>query len=307
VRFANPAAGGLFGQPSPEDTLITFTRDREIEQLGADALAAQGVLGIERTISVLDRPYRARAVAVRGGLGIWLEDVGELRRLARARQDLIANLSHELRTPLSALRLLADTLAARAADDPRLAADLAGKMTAEVDTLRQMTEEMLDLSALESGQQIVRLVPGRLEDIVSGAIERLRPEAERKHIVYQRDLAPAGEVLVDVEQAGRAVLNVLHNSIKFSPDGGPVRLEARRDADEVVLRIIDDGPGILPSDLERIFERFYRGDRARGTAGTGLGLAIAQHVMRAHGGRIWAENRRPPDSGAAFHLAFRAA
>jgi two-component system phosphate regulon sensor histidine kinase PhoR len=100
---------------------------------------------------------------------------------------------------------------------------------------------------------------------------------------------------------------VLHNAIKFSPEGGTIWLSAEPDDGDVRLTIKDEGPGLAPQDLNRIFERFYRSDQARGTPGTGLGLAIARHIMQAHGGRIWAENRRPPDNGAAFHMRFQAA
>jgi signal transduction histidine kinase len=104
------------------------------------------------------------------------------------------------------------------------------------------------------------------------------------------------------------VQNVLHNAIKFSPEGSQVSLAAGpEDPDQVALHIADEGPGISPAELSRIFERFYRGDQSRGTPGTGLGLSIAHHILRAHGGRIWAENRRPPERGAIFSLSFAAA
>jgi len=243
------------------------------------------------------------------GVGIALLDVAEMQRLGRARQDMVANLSHELRTPLTALRLLADTLQAPVGQDPSTARDLASKIGAEVDTLSQMTREMLDLTAIESGRQVVRLVPSRLVEVVRTAVERLGDQAARREIRMEAEIPAELEVLADVDQAARAIGNVLHNAVKFSPDGGAIEIHAWPEADgeQVILSITDNGPGIPPDELDRIFERFFRGDRSRGTPGTGLGLAIVRHILRAHGGEAWAEDRQPPQRGAIFYLRFRSA
>jgi two-component system phosphate regulon sensor histidine kinase PhoR len=309
VVLTNPAAEAFFGKPAANATLIHYTRSLELERLASDALQNADPEGLERTIRLEDRPCRARAVAVPWvGVAMALTDVSEVQRLSRARQDMVANLSHELRTPLTSLRLLADTLVAPAGQDPQVARDLASKMAAEVGVLQQMTQEMLDLAAIESGQQVVRLVSIPLADLVAEAIGCLSEEAERTQVAIVLAVQPEMLVLADPEQAGRAILNVLHNAIKFSPQGGRVRLTAgaRPAEGRVILSIEDSGPGIPPGELERVFERFFRGDRARGTPGTGLGLAITRHILRAHAGQIWAENRKPPESGAVFHLAFRA-
>lgn len=308
VLFANPAAQVLFGPPGEAQPLLTYAGSPPVEDLARDALAVPNADGVERVLQIAARPYRARAARTPFGVGIWLEDIGELHRLTRARQDLIDNLSHELRTPLSALRLLADTLQAPAGEDPRTAKDLAARMIVEVDTLHQMSQEMLDLSALESGRQVVRLAPVALSEIVTSVVRRLDVETARRELRLRVEVADDLRVLADAEQAARAVQNVLHNAFKFSPKGGEVAIAARREPpDRVVLQVRDEGPGIPREELDRIFERFYRGDRARGTPGTGLGLAIVRHILRAHGGRAWAENRRSPAHGAIFSLAFQAA
>jgi two-component system phosphate regulon sensor histidine kinase PhoR len=240
------------------------------------------------------------------GIGLSLADISELLRLERARQDMVANLSHELRTPLTSLRLLVDTLISPTGKNPEVAKDLIKKMASEIDTLEQISQEMLDLAAIESGRQVVRLVPERLTDIVGIPLARLEDQAVRKNVSLLVAVAPDMIVLADRDQASRAVLNVLHNAIKFSPSGGMVRVEADEEVDQrkIVLRVQDSGEGIPPAELARIFERFYRGDRARQTPGTGLGLAIARHIMQAHGGRIWADNQVPPQSGAVVYLEF---
>lgn len=306
IVLTNQAAEDLFGEPEQAAGLISFTRSVELESLASEAAGLPAGQAVERQISLSGRPYRARANAHPDVISLWLRDVSELRRLSRARRDLIGNLSHELRTPLTSLRLLAETFAGPGSSDPELAASLAEKMTAEVDMLQQMTQEMLDLAAIESGRQVVRLVSVRLGEVVREPVERLADQAERNQVTLSRSIDPGLAVLADPEQARRAIVNVLHNAIKFAEPGGQVSLTAERESDSgrILLHIADDGPGIRPDELDRIFERFYRSEATRGTPGTGLGLAIARNIMQAHGGSIWADNRRPPDSGAVITLAF---
>lgn len=309
VLFVNPAGEAFFGETGPEATLIAYTRSLELEHLAVDAMQGGDREGLERNIRLGESTCRARAVALRGGgAAIALTDVSEVQRLTRARQDMVANLSHELRTPLTSLRLLADTLLTPAGREAETAHSLAVKIGAEVDVLQQMAQEMLDLAAIESGQQVVRLVSTPLRELVAPPLARLADETSRRRIRVIVEVPEGLSVLADPEQARRAILNVLHNAFKFSPDGGQVHIRGMSQPEEsrAILSIQDSGPGIPPAELERVFERFFRGDRARGTPGTGLGLAIARHLLRAHGGRIWAENAPPPESGAIFYLAFRA-
>lgn len=307
LRFANRAAQAFFGEPAVQDTLLLYTRSLELEALVGDSLLSSHPDGLERVILLGDRPCRVRASVGEDAVAIVLTDVAEVQRLSRARQDLVANLSHELRTPLTSLRLLADTLQAPAGREADVARELAAKVGAEVATLQQMTDEMLDLAAIESGRQVVRLVPISLPELLEGPTARLKDLAAQRDVRVVVEAPQELRVLADPEQAGRAIFNVFHNALKFSPPGGEIRIEARPGPGETVVSILDSGPGIPPDELERVFERFFRGDRARGTPGTGLGLAIARHILTAHGGRIWAENRRPPERGAVFHLAFRTA
>jgi two-component system phosphate regulon sensor histidine kinase PhoR len=260
-------------------------------------------------VALEDQPHRLFIYRAEGGLGLALADVSEIQRLSRARSDMVANLSHELRTPLTSVRLLADTLTSPTGKDPEVADELLVKMVTEVDTLEQIAQEMLDLASIESGRQVVRMVEERLPEILYEPLARLEEQAARRGVQFEVRLPSDLMVLADRGQAARAVQNVLHNAVKFSPDGGTISIEATAlpEEQQVTLSIMDQGPGIPPQELDRIFERFFRGDRARGTPGTGLGLAIARHVMRAHGGEIVAENRRPPAAGSAFHFTFQAA
>jgi signal transduction histidine kinase len=310
LQYANAAAQQMFGNFHQAATLISYTRSLDLEQLAADAVSLASPEGLERVLMLDGRPHSARAVpAADGALTLTLRDVSEMRRLSRARQDFVANLSHELRTPLTSLRLLADTLQRAAGRDPAVAQELIGKISVEVDTLHEMVQEMLDLAAIESGQQVVRLVAVPLDQLVTRPVELLTEQAARRDIDLAIRLPANLTVLADPEQARRAVTNVLHNAIKFTPEHGRIEIEGQPDQDNELVRltIADNGPGIPPAELDRIFERFFRSAAARGTPGTGLGLAIARHILRAHGGRIWAENRPAPDHGAVFHLTFQPA
>ena len=336
LTYANAAAESLFGAWEPEVSLIRYTQSQALEAQAQQALASAD-LESERLLSLRDRPYRSR-VRVRGDVvGLALTDAAEVQRLTRARQDMVANLSHELRTPLTSIGLLAQTLVARSGDrashsashpggdsashpggdsashpggdlggEAAATGELAHKILAEVDTLNQMSQEMLDLAAIESGRQVIRLVAVPLQEIVAVPLERLREQAARQGVNLRAEIPTGLSVLADRDQAARAILNVLHNAVKFTPKGGSVSLTAAADPDgeHVILTVSDEGPGIAPAELGRIFERFFRGDQARGTPGTGLGLAITRHILQAHGGDVWAENRAPPASGAVVRLRF---
>jgi two-component system phosphate regulon sensor histidine kinase PhoR len=300
----NAAARQRFGEWTPGTSLIAFCQSRNVEDIALEAAAQSGE--VEQVVEIQDRPYRVRALATGTLVALALEDLSEVRRLSRARQDLVTNLSHELRTPLASLQLLAESLTSPIAEDPALARELAGRVLDEVQTLNQMSQEMLDLAAIESGRQVIRLVPTPLGEVVSVPVGRMQEQAARQGVRLSDETASGWSILADRDQAARAILNVLHNAVKFTASGGSVTLTATEDPEGgyVDLHITDDGPGIAPADLGRIFERFYRGDQARGIPGTGLGLAITRHILRAHGGEAWAENRTPPQSGAVFTLRF---
>jgi len=154
-----------------------------------------------------------------------------------------------------------------------------------------MVQELLELSRIESRQVPLRLKPTPAADVVLPPVERLRPQAERASLRLIVDLpADLPPVLADAERMRQVITNLMHNSIKFTPSGGQVTLSAEPAGNEVIISVCDTGVGIPADDLPRIFERFYKADRARSGGGTGLGLAIAKHIVLAHGGRVWAES-----------------
>ncbi len=309
VVFANQAAQDVFGTLQNQATLMAYVHSLELETLVKEAqLGTQGEI-FEQGLHIKDIPYNTRVCVLPSLIGVSLINASELRRLSRARQDFITNLSHEIRTPLTSIRLISDTMRSPAGADPDVSRSLITKMIHEVDELNQMAEEMLDRAAVESGRQGVRLISVDLQDLVSSPVERMQEQASQKGVRFESQVPEGIRVLADREHAGRAVLNVLHNAVKFSPDQGRIVLNAEVDeaSGRAVLEISDEGIGIPPHELTRIFERFYRSSEARHTPGTGLGLAISRHILNAHGGEIWAANRSLPERGTTFCLAFQLA
>jgi two-component system phosphate regulon sensor histidine kinase PhoR len=302
VIYTNPVADELFGKPPANShSLIALTRQHEIDKLAADALSGQDDL--DRQLFFGGRTFRARAATFAGGAVICLSDVSELQRLGRARRDFIANISHELRTPLTGIRLLTDTLKSPAGQSPEVARGLIDKITVETDALSQLAQELLDLSAIESGQVMMKMLPAPLKPVIDQPVERLAELSNRKHITVTVDVPNSLKALMDEAQLGRTILNLIHNAIKFTPDGGTIGVRAevaampidRRTGKQMEgqwlqVEVRDSGRGIDRDDLPRIFERFFRADKSRASSGTGLGLAIAKHIIEAHGGCIWAES-----------------
>jgi two-component system phosphate regulon sensor histidine kinase PhoR len=243
----------------------------------------------------------------RAGDGTWivLEDVTELRRLQQIRAEFIDNLGHELRTPLSNVSLLAETLArdAETADVPPRMRERIAKVEVETGHLVQMVSELLDLARIEGGTQLRLADDVDLGRLAAASVERLRLFAERQGVELAVTADPATpRVRGDEDRLGQVFVNLVHNAVKFSPDGGGVTVQVRPDGGEVIVSVTDHGIGIPTRDQPRIFERFYKVDRARVRGGgTGLGLSIARHVVERHGGRIWLESEE--GTGSTFSFA----
>jgi two-component system phosphate regulon sensor histidine kinase PhoR len=288
VTWASDKAIQLWGDPAGK-SLIQVTRSHELETLTEEGSRSVGLLS--RSVILNGLSYAARTAPLPdGGMVLALKDVTEVQRLGRVRRDFVANISHELRTPLASIRLLVDTLQSGALADQKLTSEMLSKISVEVDALAQLARELLDLSLIESGQMPLKLEPTDLRDLALEQGERFAPQAKQKRLALVIDIAPGTRALADGEMIGRVLSNLLHNAIKFTPAEGRITVSAQSDGENVVVSVADTGPGIPLESLSRIFERFYKVDRARGQSGTGLGLAIARHITEGHGGRIWAES-----------------
>jgi two-component system phosphate regulon sensor histidine kinase PhoR len=305
VEYANGAAhvmlerrpGSMVGRSALE--AFVDTRIEGIARTAMESGSANGELTV-RSSSGATVTVRARRSPV-SGVWLVLEDVSELRRLQRIRAEFIDNLSHELRTPLTTISLLAET-AARDAEkaSPRLR-DRISKIEVETGHLTQIVNELLDLSRIESGTAQLLLDDVDLVRLARATAERLRLFAERQGLRIELDLPDrVSPVRGDEDRLGQVLVNLLHNAVKFSPDGGEIVVGVREEEGQIRVWVRDPGMGVPRADLARIFERFYKVDRARvrGRGGTGLGLSISRHVIESHGGRIWAESEE--GSGSTF-------
>lgn len=244
-----------------------------------------------------------------GELVVVLEDVSELRRLRQIRTEFIDNLSHELRTPISTVSLLAETAAREAAADgvPDRLRDRIAKIEVETGHLAQMVAEILDLARIEGGSAIVPEDDVDLARLADASAERLRLFAERSGVRITVDADPATPTVRGEEQRiGQVLVNLVHNAVKFSRDGGEVAIRVLPEGDGARVEVVDHGIGIGRADRARVFERFYKADRARVRGGgTGLGLAISRHIVAAHGGTIGVESEEGRGSTFWFVLPAR--
>ncbi len=238
-----------------------------------------------------------------------IEDCSELRRLERVRRDFIANVSHELRTPLASVRLLAETLEEAIETDHDKAQVFLEKIETEVQHLTTLVSELLELSRIESGQVPMVIEAVVAQQLVHEVMARMLPLAQRHRVSLRTEIHDGRmRVAADGKQIAHILVNLLHNAIKFTPSGGTITIgtSLQPEGNTQSFFVRDTGIGIRPEELPRIFERFYKADRARaktgfigpGGGGSGLGLAIVRHVVEAHGGRITVEST--PGQGSTF-------
>jgi two-component system, OmpR family, phosphate regulon sensor histidine kinase PhoR len=300
VAWANVAAWEFFngGQPAVGRSFIALVRDHELNQALADALT--GNRAMMRQAAVGERMLRIWATPIEGsdGAAVGVEDVTELQRLGRARRDFVANISHELRTPLANIDLAAQTLRNAGEGDPALTHRMLDQIQVQVRMLSQLSQEMMELAQIESGQVLLKLESTELEPVIRHTVTNLMPQAAMKNQQLSLHVPEGLTALIDEAMIGRVINNLIHNAIKFAPDGGIVTVTAEAKGEDVEICVADNGPGIPKEEQRRVFERFYKADRARSRGGTGLGLAIARHMVEGHGGQIWVDST--PGHGATF-------
>jgi two-component system phosphate regulon sensor histidine kinase PhoR len=228
-----------------------------------------------------------------------LTDITSERRLSRAHQELIANLSHDLRTPLASLRLMAETLIGQAREDPVASQLFATRIAAEAERLHALVDAILDLSRLEAGVEKAQIGPVDLWQAASRAVEELRPQAEERQLTLTLRGTPT-IAQADPSRLGRALTNILDNALKFTSSPGTVTVSVGRSTGRPTLSVRDTGSGIPASQLPRIFDRFYTGDRSRAGRSSGLGLTIAKQAVELQGGEI--KVRSAPGQGTLVRI-----
>jgi two-component system phosphate regulon sensor histidine kinase PhoR len=256
-----------------------------------------------------DRTIRLRGTALRdlsgeGGAVIVLNDVTDMQRLENVRRDFVANVSHELKTPVASIKGFVETLLDGAVDDPGNSRRFLEIVNRQADRLASIIEDLLALSRIEQSEGIGNLpletIP--IAEVFTAVEADCRPRAEDRSITFESDCPAALTAAVNPPLVEQAVINLVDNAIKYSEAGGHVRLAARREGAELVIQVRDRGTGIAAEHLPRLFERFYRVDKARSRklGGTGLGLSIVKHIVQAHGGGIIVEST--PGIGSTFTI-----
>jgi len=281
VSLRNSAAERL--RTSHSGYLIEEAIERHLER-------AMSGLESEETLEFFGPPKQVVVVHTSplpgGGAVALADDISERRRLDAMRTDFIANISHELKTPVGAMAVLADALSGE--DDPETVQRLVGRMVFEAERAARTIDDLLQLTEIELGTVFDR-VPLDAVAILRASADRVRHSAkERAVAVHLAESSLPVTVMGDPRQLASAVGNLVENAVKYSEAGGRVDLAAAIDGDSVTFTVTDEGVGIPQREIERIFERFYRVDKARsrGTGGTGLGLAIVRHVATNHGGAV---------------------
>jgi two-component system phosphate regulon sensor histidine kinase PhoR len=319
ILFANDRAAHLLELPSPAPVgrrIWEIVRQRPLLDLVKRALDStqpqreelswNGMQPRSLTVHAACLPADSAGGAVRGAVLV-LHDTSELRRLERLRQELVANVSHELKTPLSVIKVCVETLIDGAIDDPQHRGRFLEQIASHSDRLHALILDLLSLARIESGEEVFNFQAVGLGEVGVNALERHRPRAEsRGHTLTLHTTAGSWQVgssgeppLDDVavwadEEAIEQILdNLLDNAVKYTPDGGRIDLSWQVENGSVSLRLSDTGIGIPEADLPRIFERFYRVDKARSRemGGTGLGLSIIKHLVQAMQGTVSASSR----------------
>jgi len=310
VKLINPTAIDLFDVEDTDikdRTLIHTIRNYQVVELWQrckDTGEEQALtLEIPRHHKFIQCVIISLETALPGQYLLLFQDLTRMRRLETVRRDFISNISHELRTPLASLKTLTETLQGGAIDDRPAALRFLDRIVTELDSLTHMVSELLELTRIESGQVPLELQPVSPKDLLEQAILRLGVQAERAQVHIELDCPDnLPNVIADPPRLGQALVNLLHNAIKFTPEEGEISLNAKLEGYTVVFSIQDTGIGIPADDLPRIFERFYKVDRVRTSSGTGLGLAITRHIVEAHGGRIWATSIEGKGSKFSFSI-----
>ena len=293
-RFNGARHGQVLAQDAVDELLHTalegVTSQRELQLYGPP----------RQILQLRSFPLRRDGEVV--GAVAFTRDVSEARRVESVRRDFVANVSHELKTPIGALGLLAETIAST--DDVRVVQQLADRVVREADRLSRIVDDLLDLSQIEA-QEAPSRAPIPVSLLVSESVDLVQSAADLADVPIDVTPEPPDiELACDRRQMRSALMNLLDNAIKYSGPKEPVEIGARLEGDRIALLVRDHGIGIPTRDLERIFERFYRVDRARSreTGGTGLGLAIVRHVAQAHGGDVSVESREGEGSLFTLHV-----
>ncbi len=313
VLLSNRAAGEVFGAGRDASLntrrLTELTRNPAILNAFSAALLRGEIVEAKVETTETDRrafdlrvaPFEPRAGAARGAIGVFF-DITRLERLERVRQEFLSNVSHELRTPLTAIRTFVETLDEGALDDPAHNRRFLSIIDRNAARMHNLIDDILELSAIEAGTVPVERAPVHLHGLVQDVLTAVAARAAEREVALINEVAAGVVVQADARLLEQMLTNLTDNAIKFNRAGGRVAVAHELKDGRAHITVTDSGEGITPEHIKRIFERFYRIDRARSRAlgGTGLGLAIVKHLARAHGGEATVQST--PGTGSTFTI-----
>ena len=311
VQFANRAFASMFATLGElrGQTLLEAVRMKEVTELVARTVSEGRVMDHELHLAGDPEKWlQINAAAIsnverrRLGTVLVFHELTRLKRLERTREDFVANVSHELRTPLSLIKGYAETLLDGAKDNPEVAGKFVQAIDRNARRLDFLIQDLLTISALESGRVALNLQPVAPRALAENVFADLKARAIARRVQFVNTLSDL-TVHGDAGRIEQVLCNLLDNAVKYGREGGIVTVGSRGTTEGMIeLFVRDDGPGIPAEALERVFERFYRVDKARSReqGGTGLGLAIVKHIVQSHGGQVWA--RSEVGHGATFYF-----
>lgn len=312
VESANSAMRRLFGvgQDAEGRTVMETVRLHQVHDLVqraleegqvSNAVVEQKMLGsASRFFQVNCKRISDAEGGVHGAVVVF-HDITKLKLLEETRREFVGNVSHELRTPLSIIKGYAETLSSMPTDTATTQ-KFAGIVERHADRLTALVEDLLTISGLESGQMAMNVLPVDAHKLVARVMDELEEKAAKRGVELSNRIDPGFTVRADSGRLQQVLFNLVDNAIKYGREDGVVSVGAGRFDGEQELSVSDDGQGIPPEARDRVFERFYRVDKARSRdqGGTGLGLSIVKHIMQAHGGRVWVDSS--DTNGARFCL-----
>jgi two-component system phosphate regulon sensor histidine kinase PhoR len=304
IRWSNAVMQSVAGsQLVPGRPLVHSVRDPELLACVRGALERRELCVGRASLLAPGRVFEINAAPLpSGGALIVLHDVTSIEAAQKSRREFVANVSHELRTPLTSIQGYVETLIETPNPSPETTLEFLGVILKNASRMNRLTEDLLALASVESPDYKLSLQPVRASVLLQDAIDSIGGIVVDSGVQLQSAGAPDALIMADPDAMHQVFGNLMENSLKYAKSGKRIRVGARQLPSEVQFTIQDFGPGIASEHLERIFERFYRVDKARSreSGGTGLGLAIVKHIVLAQGGRIWCESEL--GKGASFHF-----
>ncbi len=313
VQLANRAFMELFDVPGDVRgrTVLEVLRQHELTNLLEEVASQKKVLDYEMKLTgSRERWLQINAAIISDDSGgtqgtiLVFHDLTRLKQLERTREEFVANVSHELRTPLSLIKGYVETLLDGAKDNPEVQIKFLQTVQRNSERLQFLIEDLLTISELESGRLKMNLQPVQLRPLVARVLDDLKPQAQGRKVSLANDV-PDLSTQADADRLQQVLGNLVSNAIKYGRADGFVSVSGRSaEGGAIEICVRDDGPGIPAEALDRVFERFYRVDKARSReqGGTGLGLSIVKHIVQSHGGKVWAKSELGKGSEFCFTL-----